>query len=105
MPSDQAEDVKRVSLLLAEEAVTGLADEVGHVDHRQRVGAFQHENSANRDASERLFRTQNGQRAVQPAQIEGCFIHARILPEVPDCLTARLFQNNLSPRDLSGSSG
>jgi hypothetical protein len=75
MQLDDAENIKRFALLLADQLMAGLAREMRHVDYRQRVGAFQDKNSANWDGGKGLFCTQYGKWAVQSTQIERYFGH------------------------------
>lgn len=46
-----AENVERAALLLRGQRLPGLTDEVRHIDHGQRIGAFQYQCAAERDAA------------------------------------------------------
>ena len=56
--------------MLVDELAAGLAREDWDIDDRQRVGAFQHERTAQRQAHQRRFRPQHRQRAEEAAKIE-----------------------------------
>jgi hypothetical protein len=73
MPLHDSKNVNVGGALLADERVTGLIDEVGHVDHRQGIGAFKNEHPADRDRAQRFLRAQHGLRAPQSAQVENRF--------------------------------
>src|SRR5690349_11586074 len=65
------------------EHVAGLAQQVGDVDPRERIGAFDHEPVARGEALERLAGLERRQRAAQPAQIEDGLGHAIVRVRSP----------------------
>src|SRR6516225_974802 len=67
---DDLENVERAVTGLRGERVAGLIGESGHVDHGQRIGAFEHQGAADRNGAQRLLGAQHRLRAAQAAQVE-----------------------------------
>jgi hypothetical protein len=55
--------------------VTGFADQIWNIDHRQRIGATNLQNVTQAQSLERLSRLQCGQRAFEARQVEFCRGH------------------------------
>src|SRR5215470_9774799 len=77
------EHVELAVLLVALQRVAGLLHEMRDIDHGERIGAFEHEDTADRDVAERLLRPQHRLRAVEPAQVENRFAGAALIHEGP----------------------
>src|SRR5215831_1613051 len=54
-PLDDTEDVELAVSLLRLQELSGLIDEVRHVDHRERIRTFEHEHPADRHSTQRLL--------------------------------------------------
>jgi hypothetical protein len=74
---DDPEHVKLALPPMVHQALPGLIDEMGNIDLGHRVGAFEHENSAYRQSSQRLLCPQNRLRTPQAPEIEHSFTHPR----------------------------
>src|SRR5215208_3790291 len=70
-----AEHEERAFICPVFQDVARLAHQVGDVDRRQRIGAFEHERVAGGELRQRLARFQRRQRTFEAAQIENGFGH------------------------------
>jgi hypothetical protein len=56
-------------------AITGFADQIGNIDHRQRIGTMDLQKVTQTKRLERLSRLQRRQRAFKTRQVEFCHGH------------------------------
>jgi len=57
------------------DAITGFLDQIGNIDHRQRIGTMYLQKVTQTERLERLSRLQRRQRAFKTRQVEFCNGH------------------------------
>jgi hypothetical protein len=101
------EDVQSAVAFMAFEPMPGLIHEMRNVDDRERVGTFQHQDTADRNIAERLLGPQHRLRTLQAAQVkyrfaarvfshDGSWLHPGRASPVHD---ARMFSIGIGPHN------
>jgi len=77
------EDVELAGYVLAAQGIAGLCHEVRHIDHAQRISAFEDDNATDRHAAKSLLGAQHDVWTAKLPQIKQHFVDARSWSRLP----------------------